>query len=66
MGALFGGGAKKPPPPPPPQPMPDLLDPAIVAAQQKRFRSRLAESGRASTVLTGNETDYSGDKLGSR
>lgn len=65
MGALFGG-PPKPPAPPPPQPMPDLMDPAILAAQRKRAQTALAGSGRASTILSGDNNDYSGDKLGSR
>lgn len=65
MGALFGGGPSKPPPPPPPQPMPDPLGPDILAARRLLLERRMGGSGRASTLLTGNTTDYSGDKLGS-
>ena len=65
MGALFGGGAPKPPTPPPPAPMPDLADPAILAAQKRVFEKAAAQSGRQSTVLSGND-DYSGTKLGSQ
>lgn len=66
MGMLFGGGgAKAPPPPPAPVPMPDLADPALLAAQKRVFQKASAQSGRQSTLLSGNSDDYSGTKLGS-
>lgn len=61
--SLFAG-PPKPPKQSDPTPMPDLMDPAIMAAQRRRLASSMARSGRASTDLTGDE--YSGDKLGSR
>lgn len=66
MTAMFGGGPKvsSPPPPPPPLPMPDINDPAVLAAKRRRLESAQAGSGRASTMLTGE--DYGGDKLGTR
>lgn len=66
MKIFGGGGSAKPPPPPAPVPMPDPENPAFLADQRRRLRSRMGESGRAATVLTGNENDYSSDKLGSR
>lgn len=57
------GGPPKPPRPEPPLPMPDLNDPAILAAKRRTLEAAVGRSGRASTMLT---DDYSGDKLGSR
>lgn len=57
---LMGGGAK-PPTPPPPQPMPDLNDPAILAAKKRELQAASTRSGRASTQLS---DDYGGVKLG--
>lgn len=66
MSALFGGGAKAaaPPAPPPPQPMPDLMDPALLAAKRRTLEGAAARSGRMSTILSGGDS-YSGDTLGS-
>ena len=68
IGGIFGGGgggSAKPPPPPPPLPMPDLLDPAIAAAQRRRLEASYGRSGFQSTLLA-DGGDYSNDKLGSR
>lgn len=62
MSGLFGS-TPKPPAPPPPTPMPDLNDPAILAAQRRDAMAAAARSGRASTLLSG-ENDYSQNKLG--
>jgi hypothetical protein len=63
---LFGG-SPKPPPPPPVQPMPDLMDPAILAAKQRQAELAQGSSGRLSTILTGGAgNDYTGQKLGSQ
>lgn len=43
--------------------MPDLNDPAILAAQRRDAMAAAARSGRASTLLSG-ENDYSQNKLG--
>jgi hypothetical protein len=66
MGALFGGGPSAPklPPPPPVVPIPDLEDPAILAAKRKIQTEAAARSGRASTLLSGGTDDYSSTKLG--
>jgi hypothetical protein len=64
-GPLFGG-SPKPPAPPPPQPMPDLMDPAVMEARKRTLQAAMGRSGRASTNLTGDNGDYSADKLGSR
>lgn len=62
---IFGGGSAPPvPTPPPPQPMPDLGDPAILAAQKKAMLDAQTRSGRMSTILTGDS--YNSDKLGTR
>ena len=58
--AIFSG-PKKPPPVPAPQPMPDLLDPAVLAARRRTLDAAMARTGRASTNLT---DDYAGNKLG--
>jgi hypothetical protein len=63
-GPLMPSGPKAPPPPPPPLPMPDLQDPAILAAKRRNLEASAARSGRSSTILTGD--DYGGDKLGTR
>jgi hypothetical protein len=44
--------------------MPDLQDPAILAAQKKTLQDAAARSGRASTLLSGGTDDYSSTKLG--
>jgi hypothetical protein len=59
-------GPPKPPAPPPPQPMPDLMDPAVMEARKRTLQAAMGRSGRASTNLTGDNGDYSTDKLGSR
>ena len=64
MSSLFGGGPPAPPPPPPPMPMPDPNDPAALAARQTAITNAAARSGRAATLLSGNQGDYSGTKLG--
>jgi hypothetical protein len=60
--------AAKPPPIPDPTPMPDLGDPAVVAAQQRVMDLARARSGRASTSLDGGGAasgqDYAGKTLG--
>jgi hypothetical protein len=61
--SLFSG-PPKPPPPPPPMPMPDPNDPAALAAQQSAIGAAAARSGRASTLLSGNQNNYAGTKLG--
>lgn len=60
----FGQSSAKPPSPPPPVPMPDLLDPAILAEKNRVRNAAAARSGRASTLLSGGGDDYSGQKLG--
>ena len=65
MGALFGG-SPKPPTPPAPVAMPDPLDPALMEARKRTLQAAMGRSGRASTNLTGDNGDYSTDKLGSR
>jgi len=65
-GPLFGGGSPKPPPPPAPVAMPDLMDPAVLEARKRTLQAAMGRSGRASTNLTGDNGDYSTDKLGSR
>lgn len=64
MSGLFGGSTPTLPPPPAPIPMPDLQDPAILAAQKKTLQDAAARSGRASTLLSGGTDDYSSTKLG--
>ena len=63
MGALFAK-PKAPPPPPDPVPMPDLYDPAILLAKKKPALAASAASGRASTLLSGGQGNYSDSKLG--
>jgi hypothetical protein len=63
MTALFSG-PPTPPVAPAPTPMPDLQDPAVLAAQQQVISQAAARSGRASTVLSGAGGTYSNDKLG--
>ena len=63
MSSLFSG-PPKPPAPPAPTPMPDLMDPSVLAAKQRAASAASTSSGRASTVLTGGSGDYSGTKLG--
>jgi hypothetical protein len=58
------GGSSAPPPPPAPAPIPDREDPAFLAAA-RRPRESQTQSGRLSTLLTGDDL-YSGDKLGLR
>jgi hypothetical protein len=60
--AAFGAPAK-PPPPPNPAPMPDMEDPALLAAQKKLLEAPMARFGRLSTMLT-DQSGYSGNKLG--
>jgi hypothetical protein len=43
--------------------MPDLADPASLAAQKRIAADAAGRSGRASTLLSGND-DYSQNKLG--
>lgn len=62
MGNLFGGSPDLPKPPPVAQ-MPDLYDPAILEKKRMAADATL-RTGRASTILTGNQGDYSGSKLG--
>lgn len=65
----FGGGAPSPPPPPPVAPMPDLNDPAVLAAQQQAAQAAMSRSGRLSTILSqgsGSGGTYSGTKLGAQ
>jgi hypothetical protein len=60
--------APQPPKIPDPTPMPDLSDPAVLAAQQRFMDLARARSGRASTILSGegaaSGADYSGNRLG--
>jgi len=68
MAALFGG-APAVPAPPPVVPMPDLQDPAVLAAQQSVLTGAAARSGRASTLLSNTGTGpqagtYAGSTLG--
>lgn len=60
----FGQSSAKPPAVPAPTPMPDLLDPAILAEKKRVLNQAAARSGRASTLLSGGGDDYSGQKLG--
>jgi hypothetical protein len=46
--------------------MPDLMDPAVMEARKRTLQAAMGRSGRASTNLTGDNGDYSTDKLGSR
>lgn len=62
LGTLFSG-PPTPPQPPAPTPMPDLQDPAILAAQKLASTAAQARSGRASTILTQGDS-YGGTKLG--
>lgn len=65
MSGIFG--SPSPPPVPKVQPMPDLNDPAILAAQNQVMQSAMARSGRLATILTGgggNSGNYSGSTLG--
>jgi len=60
VGAITGGGEKpqvvQPPPPPPVTPMPTPDDAAVAEAKKKSIASVLNRTGRASTILTGNDT----------
>lgn len=60
---IFGGGTPDLPKPPPITQMPDLYDPAILA-QKRKAMDASASTGRQSTILSGNQGDYSGSKLG--
>lgn len=62
-GLFGGGGASDPPKPPPVAQMPDLYDPAILERKRQAMDATL-RTGRSSTNLSGNQGDYSGDKLG--
>jgi hypothetical protein len=63
MGAIFDPPSPpKIPPPPAPVPIPDMLDPAVIAARQRAVNMAAARSGRASTMLSG--ADMPGEKLG--
>lgn len=61
---LFGGGSPKVPVQPPPLPMPDLANPAFLAEQRRRAQGQAVRSGRASTILSGD--DYGSETLGTR
>lgn len=63
MQDLFGGGKPAVPAVPAPTPMPDMADPAVLAAKQRVIDQAAARSGRASTILSGGPT-YANDKLG--
>lgn len=58
VGALTGGGEKpqviQPPAAPPVTPMPTPDDAAVAEAKKKSIASVLNRTGRASTILTGN------------
>lgn len=57
--------AQAPPQPPAPTPMPDLQDPAVLAARQQAMTAAAARSGRLSTIFAGqNGGDYTGSKTG--
>lgn len=62
MSGIFGGAPDLPKPPPVTQ-MPDLYDPAILA-QKRQAQNATLRTGRESTLLSGNQSDYSGSKLG--
>lgn len=58
--------APSPPPTPaiiPPAPLPQKNDPAIAAAKTKQVQTAMQQSGRQSTILTGNDSG-SNDKFG--
>jgi hypothetical protein len=59
IGRLFDGPPAVPKPPAP-TPMPDLADPALLAAKR---REALTRQGAASTLLSGQD-DYTRDRLG--
>lgn len=61
MNDLFG--SPKVPKPPDPTPIPDLFDPAVLAARRRTLENAAARSGRASTNLA-NQDQYGGTKLG--
>ncbi|MDE2440023.1 MAG: hypothetical protein KGP14_03285 [Betaproteobacteria bacterium] len=51
------------PSPPKPQPMPDPQDPRALDIQKQQLIAAQARSGRASTILSGNDS-YSGRATG--
>jgi len=64
MGAIFDPPSPpKIPPPPAPVPMPDINDPAVIAARQRAINMAAARSGRASTLLSGAD-NVGGERLG--
>lgn len=54
MSGLFGS-TPKPPPPPKPVPMPDPNDLGVKDAQLQQLLKARQRSGRASTVLSGED-----------
>lgn len=70
-GATAGASAllTKKPPTPPITPIPDLNDPASLAARKKQQEEIMARAGRQSTILADDrvapDTSYKGTVLGS-
>lgn len=63
MGNLFSSPSPPPPPPAPikPPPIPDITDPAVVAAKSAAQAQQLGMGGRQATILTKTATRPTGD-----
>lgn len=63
MGNMFSSPSPPPPPPAPikPPPIPDITDPAVVAAKSAAQANQQSMGGRQSTILTKSATRPTGD-----